>query len=258
MAGATARYVTLRFPDFAFDEAALRAAVTPRTRLIVLNTPQNPTGKVFTREELEVISRVAREHDLVVLADEVYEHLVFDGAAHVPIATLPGMRERTLTLSSTGKTFSLTGWKVGWGCGPAHLVDAAQAAHQFVTYATATPLQVAMAFALKEFRGPWIEKFRVEYLERRDFLAGALRDAGFKVAMPRGTYFILADFSALHPGDDRAFARWLCTEHGVAAIPPSSFYSADLAEPGRLVRFAFCKRMETLKRAAERLRKIRA
>jgi N-succinyldiaminopimelate aminotransferase len=258
MAGATARYVTLRFPDFAFDESALRAAVTPRTRLIVLNTPHNPTGKVFTREELSTIARVAQEHDLVVLADEVYEHLVFDAAVHVPIATLPGMRERTLTLSSTGKTFSLTGWKVGWGCGPKHLVDAAQAAHQFVTYATATPLQVAMAFALREFRGPYLEKFRAEYLERRDFLVSALRDAGFVVAVPKGTYFVLADFSALHPGDDMAFARWLVTEHGVAAIPPGSFYAADRTEPRRLARFAFCKRMETLKRAAERLRKVRA
>jgi N-succinyldiaminopimelate aminotransferase len=256
MAGATPRFVTLRFPDLALDPDELRAAVTDRTRMIVLNTPMNPSGKVFTSEELEVVAGVARERDLIVLADEVYEHLTFDGAEHVPIATLPGMRERTLTLSSTGKTFSLTGWKVGWGTGPRELIDAAQAAHQFVTYATATPLQAAMAVALRDFTGDYLDTFREEYRERRDFLVAALRDAGFGVRAPAGTYFVLADFSALHDGDDREFAHWLTREHGVACIPPSAFYPAHPEEGRKLARFAFCKRMDTLREAAERLGRI--
>jgi N-succinyldiaminopimelate aminotransferase len=268
MAGAVPRYLTLRFPDFALDLDELRRLITDRTRLIVLNTPHNPTGKVFTRAELEGIAALCRERDLWVLADEVYEHLTFDGATHVPMATLPGMRERTLTLGSTGKTFSLTGWKIGWATGPRALVDAAQAAHQFVTYATATPLQVAMAEALTRYTGDYLAAFQAEYAERRAFLLGALTAAGFRVAAPAGTYFILADFTPLFDGpagrlrpapalDDRSFARWLVAEHGVACIPSSVFYAARPEEGRRLVRFAFCKRMETLRQSAARLAALR-
>ena len=257
MAGAVARFVPLSFPDFRLSASALEAAVTDRTRMLVLNTPHNPSGKVFTRAELEIVADLCRRHDLLVLADEVYEHLTYGDAEHVPIATLPGMRERTLTLSSTGKTYSFTGWKIGWGTGPAPLVSAAQAAHQFVTYSTSTPLQVAMACALREFTTGYLDEFRAFYTERRDFLVTALRDAGFAVAEPDGTYFVLADFTALHEGDDRAFARWLIEEHAIAAIPPSAFYPEHPEEGRRLVRFAFCKKMETLKAAAERLRRIR-
>ncbi len=259
LAGALPRFVTLRFPEFALDLDELAGTVGPKTRMIVLNSPHNPSGKVFTRAELEGIAAVAQEHDLIVLADEVYEHLTFGDARHVPIATLPGMRERTLTLSSTGKTFSYTGWKIGWGTGPRALIDAAQAAHQFVTYAVATPLQVAMAHALTEFTGAgFLAEFRREYSRRRDFLLTVLDEAGFKVSEPRGTYFVLADFTALFDGDDRAFTRWLTTEHGVAAIPPSAFYRVNPEEGRRLVRFAFCKRMETLQNAAKRLSRIRS
>ncbi len=257
LAGAAARYVTLRFPDFSFTEADLEAAVTDRTRLLVLNSPHNPTGKVFTPGELSVVARVAARHDLLVLADEVYEHLVFDGARHVPLSSLPGMRERTLTLSSAGKTFSFTGWKVGWGLGPKPLVDAAQAAHQFVTYATATPLQAAVAHALARLGEEYYETLRRAYRARRDFLADALRRAGFAVALPRGTYFILASFEGLFEGDDREFARHLVEEIGVAAIPPSAFYARRPEEGRRLLRFAFCKRMETLEEAARRLGRLR-
>ncbi|MBI4881893.1 MAG: aminotransferase class I/II-fold pyridoxal phosphate-dependent enzyme [Planctomycetes bacterium] len=257
LAGAVPRYVTLRFPDFALDERELRACVTKRTRMIVLNSPMNPTGKVFTRAELETIAALCREHDLIALTDEVYEHLVFDDALHVPLASLPGMRERTLSLSSTGKTYSFTGWKVGWATGPRALIDAAQAAHQFVTYATATPLQAAMAKALREHAEEYLKAFRAEYTRRRDFLVAALAQAGFTVTVPRGTYFVLAGFEKLFAGDDRAFARWLVKEHGVAAIPPSSFYAAAPEEGRRLARFAFCKKMETLERAAERLARIK-
>jgi len=256
LAGATPRFLTLRFPDFALDGEALRDLVTDRTRMIVLNTPMNPTGKVFTEEELEIIASVCLEHDLVALTDEVYEHLVFDEAEHKPLAGIPGMRERTLTLSSAGKTYSFTGWKIGWGTGPADLVDAAQAAHQFLTYTIATPLQTAVAFALRNFGEEFLTDFRNEYMARRDFLVSALEDVGFDVAVPKGTYFILADFTPVFQGDDWEFARWLTVEHGVAAIPPSSFFQADAEEGRRLARFAFCKKMETLETAVERLGRI--
>jgi N-succinyldiaminopimelate aminotransferase len=257
LAGAIPRFLTLRFPDFALDGDALRALITDRTRMIILNTPMNPTGKVFTEEELGIIASVCREHDLVALTDEVYEHLVFDEAEHKPLASLPGMRDRTLTLSSAGKTYSFTGWKIGWGTGPAALVDGAQAAHQFLTYTIATPLQTAVAFALRNFAEEFVAEFRAEYLARRDFLVSALQDVGFDVALPKGTYFVLVDFTPVFEGDDWEFARWLTIEHGVAAIPPSSFFQADAEEGRRLARFAFCKKMETLEAAAERLRRIR-
>jgi N-succinyldiaminopimelate aminotransferase len=257
LSGAAPRFLTLRFPDFSVDPDALRALVTPRTRMIVLNTPMNPTGKVFTRRELEIIAEVCQEHDLIALTDEVYEHLVFDDAEHIPLATIPGMRERTLTLSSAGKTYSFTGWKIGWGTGPKGLVDGAQAAHQFLTYAIATPLQVAVAYALRNHTREFLRRFRAEYSARRDFLVPALQEAGLQVVVPKGTYFIYAAFGEIFDGDDRAFGYWLTQEHGVAALPPSSFYQVGTDEGQRLTRFAFCKRMETLQTAAERLRMIR-
>ncbi len=256
MAGARPRFVTLRFPGFELDEEALRGAITDRTRLILLNTPHNPTGKVFSAEELQTIANLAVEHDLIVLADEVYEYLTFDGVPHVPIATLPGMEERTLTLSSTGKTFSFTGWKIGWATGPRELVAGAQAAHQFLTFAVATPLQVAMAHALSSFREQYLAVFRAEYTERREVLVGALRQAGFDVAVPQGTYFVCVSHRPLSDADDRTFARELIERVGVAAIPPSAFYAEDLEEGRRLLRFAFCKRLETLRAGAERLSKL--
>jgi len=256
LSGAVPRFLTLRFPGFALDPDALEALVNRRTRMIVLNTPMNPTGKVFTRDDLEVIASVCREHDLLALTDEVYEHLTFDGARHLPLASLPGMRDRTLTLSSAGKTYSYTGWKIGWGVGPRQLVDGAQAAHQFLTYAVPTPLQKAVAYALTHHAENYLEAFRAEYLERRNFLVDVLLGAGFQLTPPEGTYFILADFRDVFRGDDREFCHWLTREHGVAAIPPSAFYQKDQEEGGRLARFAFCKRMETLERAAERLRRL--
>ncbi|WP_373049569.1 methionine aminotransferase [Vulgatibacter sp.] len=253
LAGCTAKCLTLRFPDFALDVDALRSLVGERTRLLVLNSPHNPSGKVFTRAELEAIAALCVERDLLVLCDEVYEHLTY-GAAHVPLATLPGMRERTLTTSSLGKTFSFTGWKIGWLTGPKELVAAAQAAHQFLTFATATPLQIAAAEALRSCDEPFVEGLQGAYRSRRDFLVDTLRAAGFAVSVPAGAYFVLADFSALSREDDRSFAERLVRQVGVAAIPPSCFYAADPAEGRRLLRFAFCKRLETLEAAAERLR----
>jgi N-succinyldiaminopimelate aminotransferase len=267
LAGATARYCTLRFPDFALRESDLAPLFTTRTRLLLLNSPHNPTGKVFTRAELELIARLCREHDVLVVTDEVYEHVVYaeDGATATPrivspIASLPGMGERTLTLSSAGKTFSLTGWKIGWGVGPRHLVAAAQAVQQYVTFAVATPLQVAMADAIGRFQRDYFAQLQRDYTRRRDFLVGVLREVGFDVAAPSGAYFVLADRTRRFPreefGDDRALARTLVEKFGVAAIPPSVFYAQDREEGRRLLRFAFCKRMETLEKAAERLRRI--
>ena len=253
MAGGTARFCTLRFPDFALDEAALTACFGPRTKLLVLNDPHNPTGKVFDPDELAIIARLCRDHDVLVLADTVYEHLTFDDARYAPVAGLPGMRERTLTLSSAGKTWSYTGWKVGWAYGPPELVAAAQAAHQFLTFCTPAPMQLAVARALREHVDPYLDELRAAYQARRDFLVEALEGAGFDVSVPRGTYFALADFSRLFDGDDRAFAKYLAAEHGVACIPPSVFYHADPEAGRRLARFAFCKRMSTLEAAAERL-----
>ena len=257
LAGATPRYATLRFPDFAVDLDALAALFTTRTRVLVLNTPHNPTGKVFTRQELEAIGALCQQHNVICLTDEVYEHLTYDGHTHVPMATLPDMFERTLTLSSTGKTYSFTGWKIGWAVGPAPLVAAAQAAHQFVTFCAPAPLQVAMATAIREFREPYFADLQAFYLQRRDVLVAGLRDAGFDVAVPQGTYFIVADFRALSDADDRTFARQLVERYCVAAIPPSAFYAAAPVEGRHLLRFAFCKRIETLAAAAERLRGLR-
>lgn len=255
MAGGTVRPCTLRFPDFAVDAAALAACFTPRTRAVLLNTPHNPTGKVFTPDELATIAHLAEAHGAFVVADEVYEHLTFDGVRHTGIATLPGMRERTLTLSSLGKTYSLTGWKIGWATGPADLVAGLQAAHQFLTFCSATPFQQAAAVALETLRDDYVATLKTEYTARRDVLIAALRDVGLDVAVPRGTYFVLADFRrAWSGGDDHAFARHLTEHVGVACIPPSVFYAADAAEGRRLARFAFCKRTATLAEAAGRLR----
>jgi aspartate/methionine/tyrosine aminotransferase len=253
MAGATPRFVTLRPPDFALDERALRGALSPRTRAILVNTPHNPTGKVFAREELEIIAQACRTHDAIAIADEVYERLVFEGE-HVRIASLPGMAERTVTLSSLGKTFSLTGWKIGWAVAPAHLTAGVRAAHQFLTYATATPFQHGAVAAL---RAPetYFQEFVAAYRRRRAILVEGLRDVGFEVYLPAGTYFVLADHSRFGFPGDVAFCRHLCEEIGVAAIPPSAFYH-DPKDGARLVRFAFCKKEETLRSALERLRKL--
>lgn len=256
LAGAVPRYCTLRFPDFAVDLDHLASLFNERTKLLMLNTPHNPTGKVFSRAELEAIAELCKAHDVTVLADEVYEHLTYDDTPHVPMATLPGMRERTLSISSTGKTYSFTGWKVGWATGPQPLVAAAQAAHQFVTFATAHPLQHAVAHALERFGRDYFTRLRAEYTERRDLLLEILRGAGLKVATPKGAYFVLADFSDLFDGDDVAFAKHLVTELGVAAVPPSAFYPHTPDEGRRLIRFAFCKRRQTLEAAAERLREL--
>lgn len=256
MAGGTPRYVALEFPDFALDEAALDAACNDRTRMIVLNTPQNPTGKVFSRDELETIARIARKYDTLVLADEVYEHLVFDDNEHLPIASLDGMRERTVRISSTAKTFSLTGWKVGFAYADAPLTEAIRLSHQYVTFCTPAPFQLAMAEAIGalDTYGP---ELRADYLPRRDALMRILGNAGFRLGPPpAGSYFVLADFSPFGFDDDLEFCTFLAREIGVAAVPPSFFY--DERRGGRhLARFAFCKSIEALEAAGQRLTKLK-
>lgn len=261
MAGARPRFVTLRPPPdghtrFTFDKAELRSAVSPATRAILLNTPHNPTGKVFTREELTLIAEIAIERDLVVIADEVYERLTYDDAEHVSIASLPGMRDRTVTLSSLGKTFSMTGWKIGWAIAPPHLTAGVRAAHQFLTFAVATPLQHASAAALDRATD-YVPGLRQHYANMRSRLSEALADIGFRVFEPEGTYFIMADHTPFGFPDDVAFCRALTTDRRVAAIPPSAFY-ADPSNGRALVRFAFCKRAETLDAAIERLAALRS
>ncbi|MFG1898812.1 pyridoxal phosphate-dependent aminotransferase [Micromonospora carbonacea] len=259
LAGAVRRPVTLR-PEadgrYAFDPAALRAAFGPRTRLVLLNSPHNPTGKVFTREELTLVAELCREHDAYAVTDEVYEHLVFADAAtpHVPLATLPGMRERTLRISSAGKTFSCTGWKVGWVSGPAALVSAALRVKQFLTYVNGAPLQPAVAVALA-LPDDYFAEFSAGMQARRDQLVAGLTDAGFGVLTPEGTYFVTVDIGPLGGQDGVEFCRSLPARCGVVAVPTQVFYD-DVEAGRRLVRFAFCKRPEVLAEAVTRLRSL--
>jgi N-succinyldiaminopimelate aminotransferase len=250
MAGGIRVPVTLRAPAFRPDLDALRAAITPRTRLILLNSPHNPTGSVFTRAELAGIAGLAREHDLLVVTDEVYEHLVFDGE-HVPIGSLPGMRERTVSISSAGKTFSFTGWKIGWVTGTAELVAAVRTVKQFLTYVSGGPFQYAIAEALR-MPDAYYAGIGADLRGKRDLLCAGLSRAGFEVYPPEGTYFVTTDIRHLPAADGVEFCRELPHRAGVVAIPSAVFY--DDAEAGRTqVRFAFCKRHEVLREALARL-----
>jgi len=255
LAGAVRRTSVLRFPDFAVDEESLRAAFSSRTRLILLNTPHNPTGKVFTRAELELIGRLAQEHDAWIVTDEVYEHLVFDGGEHIPVATLPGMAQRTLTISSAGKTFSTTGWKVGWVSGPAEAIAAVRTVKQFLTYVASGPFQPAVALGLG--LGDDVYAGLSRSMEgKRDVLVAALRDIGLAVAVPAGTYFVVADVAPLGATDALSFCRELPARAGVAGIPVSVFHD-DVDAARTLVRFAFCKHDDVLREAVHRLSVLR-
>ena len=259
LAGAVRRPVTLRpGPDgrYGFDEGELRAAFGPRTRMVLLNTPHNPTGKVFTRAEVALIARLCQEHDVYAVTDEVYEHLVFTDAPepHVPLASLPGMRERTIRISSAGKTFSCTGWKIGWATGPAALVSTVQRVKQFLTFVNAGPLQPAVAVALG-LPDDYFTGFRAALQSRRDRLVAGLTEAGFGVLPSEGTYFVTADISPLGGVDGVEFCRSLPERSGVVAVPTQVFY--DDQEAGRrLIRFAFCKREDVIDEAATRLRRL--
>jgi N-succinyldiaminopimelate aminotransferase len=255
MAGACRVPITLRAPDFRPDLDALRDAVTSRTRLILLNSPHNPTGMVATRDELTEIANLAVERDLLVVTDEVYEHIVFDGE-HVPISCLPGMRDRTVSISSAGKTFSFTGWKVGWVTGSAALVTAVRTAKQFLTYVSSGPFQYAIAAGLA-LPDAFYAGLAADLRRRRDLLAAGLAEAGFEVFTPQGTYFITTDIAGLSGSGGLDFCRQLPHRCGVVAVPNAVFYDDKLAGRSQ-VRFAFCKRDQVLADAAARLRTLRA
>jgi N-succinyldiaminopimelate aminotransferase len=251
IAGGVRRPVTLRAPDFRLDLDQMEAAISERTKLILLNTPHNPTGTVLTRAELEGVARLAIEHDLVVVTDEVYEHLVFDGSEHVPIATLPGMAERTLSISSSGKTFSFTGWKIGWATGPAELVAAVEGAKNWLSFASGAPLQPAIAHALTHELG-FPRRLRADLQAKRDLLCEGLGKLDVDVRVPEGTYFVTTDVRRLGWPDGLAFCLALPDRAGVVAIPSQAFYD-DQDEGRHLVRWAFCKTDAVLDAAVARL-----
>ena len=250
LSGAVPRYVTLHEPDWSIDPDELRAAFGPRTRGLVLNSPHNPTGKVFTREELELIASLCVEFDVIAFTDDIYEHIVFEGE-HVPLATLPGMADRTVSIHSMSKSYSVTGWRIGWTIAAPDLTVGIRRVHDFLTVGAAAPLQAAAVVALA-FPSAYYETLVRDYRGRRDALLPALREAGFRVSDPAGAYYVMTDIRDLTDEDDTAFAMRLIREVGVAAVPGSSFYSRP--ELGRTkLRFAFPKRLETLQVAADRL-----
>ncbi len=251
MSGAKLVFVTLSSEDFSFDPAQLRAAFSPRTRAIIVNTPNNPSGKVFTRAELQQIAELCQEFDTLCITDEIYEHILYDHHEHVSIATLPGMYERTITISGLSKTFSVTGWRLGYLLAPPHLTNALRKVHDFLTVGAPAPLQEAAAVAI-ERADSYYPELRDMYGHKRGILLNALREAGFRCHQPQGAYYIMADFSDLgFEGDDTAFAHHLIEKVGVAPVPGSSFYSGHGGD--KLVRFTFSKSESTLVEAARRL-----
>jgi aspartate/methionine/tyrosine aminotransferase len=248
------KLVPLRPPDWTFDPDELRRAFSSKTKAIVLNSPNNPTGKVFTRSELEVIANLCQEFDALAITDEIYEHILYDGASHVPIATLPGMRERTVLVNSMSKTYSVTGWRVGFVLAAPDLTDSIRKVHDFLTVGAAAPLQQAGVVALN-LPDSYYEKLKVEYQRRRDFLLQRLEQAGFRCYRPQGAYYIMTDVTGLGFADDVSFVRHLIKNVGVAAVPGSSFFS-DSTAGAALIRFCFCKKYETLEEAGSRLRRI--
>jgi aspartate/methionine/tyrosine aminotransferase len=247
--------VKLRAPDWTFDPDELRAAFSPRTRAVIVNSPNNPTGRVFTREELQVIADCCQQHDAVAVTDEIYEHILYGGLRHVPMATLPGMAERTVTINGMSKTYSVTGWRVGWAIAPPELSAAIRKVHDFLTVGAAAPLQEAGAVALG-LPSSYYEDLASGYAKRRERLLGILERTGFRAFPPQGAYYVMADISRFGWGDDVSFVRHLVQDIGVAVVPGSSFYD-NPAEGHSLVRFAFCKKDSTLDEAERRLSRLR-
>jgi aminotransferase len=254
LSGATPRYVTLRPPDWTFDPGELEAAFNKRTKAVIINTPNNPTGKVFSREELRVIADLCIRWNALVITDEIYEHIIYDGYRHCAMATLEGMRERTITINGLSKTYSVTGWRVGYAVAPPELTEGIRKVHDFLTVGAAAPLQEAGARALA-LPGSYYAELARAYQARRDLLLDGLRAAGFGCSVPRGAYYIMADTSSLTSGDDIDFTRYLVKDVGVAVVPGSSFFH-EPAAGSRYIRFCFCKQEKTLHAAVERLRKL--
>jgi aspartate/methionine/tyrosine aminotransferase len=251
LCGAVPRFVRLHPPDWSFDPDELRRAFSPRTKAIILNSPNNPTGKVFSPEELEVIAALCQEFDALAITDEIYEHITYDGAQHIPIMTLDGMRNRTLLVNSMSKTFAVTGWRVGWVIAAPDLSDSIRKVHDFFTVGAAAPLQEASAIALT-FGDEYYRHLGEEYTRRRDMILPILESAGFPCFPPRGAYYVIADISGFGFADDLSFVRHLVENVGVAAVPGSSFYHHP-SHGRQQIRFCFCKKYETLKRAGEKL-----
>lgn len=254
VAGATPVCVTLHKPDFRIDSEELERSITTRTRMIVLNNPHNPTGRMFSREELDIVAAAAKRHDLLVISDEVYEFLTFDGREHIPFATLPGMRDRSLTISSTGKTFGMTGWKIGYTIAPPVLTDAVRTVHQFATFAVNTPGQHAMAHGLEQLEH-YLPEFRALYTAKRDMLEEGLQVSPFTTYRPEGTYFMMVSLPEDSAGSDVDWATKLVTERQVAVIPPSVFY-VNSDEGTTMLRLCFAKTEETLREGITRLRQV--
>jgi len=256
LASATPRYVPLEPPHWRFDPDVLRAAFNAKTKAIIVNTPHNPTGRVLTREEISFIADLCIEHDVWAITDEIYEHIRYAGGHHV-MATWPGMRERTITISGLSKTFSCTGWRLGYAIAPQRESVAIRKVHDFLTVGAPAPLQAAAAVGMS-FDADYYNHLSLDYRARRDALLPVLAEAGFTFSTPEGAYYVLADFSALSDKDDTAFAKWMAAEVGVAGVPGSSFYHTGAGRGRNMIRFAFCKKQETLDRAAERLQSLSA
>jgi aspartate/methionine/tyrosine aminotransferase len=248
------KLVALRPPDWTFDPDELRRAFSKRTKAIILNSPNNPTGKVFARQELQIIADLCQQFDALAITDEIYEHILYEGASHIPIATLPGMKERSILVNSMSKTYSVTGWRVGWVLAAPDLTDSIRKVHDFLTVGAATPLQQAGVRAM-DMPDSYYEKLAADYQGRRDLLLGLLEGAGFRCFRPDGAYYIMTDIRDFGFEDDQAFVRHMIRDAGVAAVPGSSFF-ADPKQGSSLIRFCFCKKYETLKEAGRRLQKL--
>jgi len=255
LSGASPRFVRLRAPDWSFDAEELARAFSSKTKAIILNTPNNPTGKVFSREEMETIRDLCVRHNSFLITDEIYEHMLYDGATHISAATIEGLRERTITINALSKTYSVTGWRVGWAIAPPEVSSAIRKVHDFLTVGAAAPLQEAGAVALR-FPDSYYQQLASDYLQRRDRLLGILGEAGFQCFTPRGAYYIMTDISAFGFANDVEFARYLVKEIGVASVPGSSFYH-NSADGAQQLRFTFCKKEATLAEASRRLAKLR-
>lgn len=256
LCGATPRFVSLHPPAFSFDRAELAAAFNDKTRAIVINSPNNPTGRVFSREDLEFIAELCKKHDVLAITDEIYEHILYDGAEYIPLWTLPGMEERTIAVNSVSKTFSVTGWRIGFIMASATLTASIRKVHDFLTVGAAAPLQEACAEAFA-FPDSYYQKLSGFYRERRDYMLGALEEIGFRCVRPGGAYYIMAEIEPFGWDDDVAFAFHLAAEVGVAVVPGSSFYRPGHPDAKKYIRFCFCKEMSTLEAAVANLKKLK-